>query len=392
MNLRQLRKLVNETVRSEQNKSAGRKNRRSWNRLTENAVRRVLREGEEGEDKDGLSTDPEVKELQRNTSFEDVYGSDVANTKYGSTVADQMAYSGEDGEDNKFLKTGKGPSDAVAASRPGTPMAAKDMKPTQSEVKLGKSLGFAVSMIRSEHTGGGFVPGGDLGGIVSKDGDIFDGHHRWAATLLVDPTIQCTGATVDLPKEKAIPVLRAIGIAIGHDVGNFGGGDSVWGGTVVSLEDFIKLGEEKMVDFDTGNSYGYEELAAGAKKYYGMKSLTEENKKEFWKHIHDNYKELLKKKPTGVPDREDMPVLVDKASKEGAEDEKVKDGENKGKTTSQTRRLGRSEVDFAVEKLAAGDIDVNRFFDKELAQRANESTDYLRTVTRWHKLAGLLKD
>lgn len=385
MNLRQLRRLVNETVRSEQKKSIKRSNR-NWNRLTENAVRRVLLEGE-----DGLSSDKETQELQRSTSFEDVYGSDVQNDKYGSTVADQMAADGTKGPDNKFLKTGKGASDKVAAKRPGTPTAAKDLNPTQSEVKLGKSLGFAVSFIHSEKTGAPFTPGGDLGGIISKNGDIFDGHHRWAGTFLVDPNLKCTGAEVDLPKEKAIPVLRAIGIAVGHEVGNFGGGDSVWGGQTVSLDDFITLGEEKMVT-QQGRAYGYDELAPGAKKYYGIDDLTEENKEEFWKKLHDNYKLLLQKKPTGVPAREDMPVLVDKAGKEGEKDEKVKGGDNAGKTTSQTRRLSQSEVDFAVEKLAAGEIDVNRFFDEELAQRANESNDYLRSIARWHKLAGLLKD
>ena len=390
MNLRQLRKLVNETVRSEQRKTK-RRNRQDWNQLTEAAVRRVLREGD---DPDGLSDKEEVRELQRNTTFEDVYGGDVKGTKYGTTVADQMAADGEDGEDNKFLKTGKGASDAVEAKRPGSPVPAKNLKPTQSEVKLGKSLGFAVSMIRSEHeNGGSFKPGGDLGGIVSKEGDIFDGHHRWAGTFLVDPSITCTGAVVDLPKEKAIPVLRAIGIAVGHDVGNFGGGDSVWEGGPVSLEKFIEMGEKKMVDYGSGQNYGYDQLAPGAKKHYGIADLTEENKEDFWKKIYANYEDLLKKKPSGVPDREEMPVLVDKAPGEGDADEVVEDGPNAGKTTSQVRRLDRSEVDFAVEKLAAGEIDTNRFFDEELAQRAaNESNDYLKTALRWHKLAGLLKD
>lgn len=385
MNLRQLRRLVNETVRSEQKKSIKRSNR-NWNRLTENAVRRVLREGD-----DGLSSDKEMQKLQRSTTFEDVYGSNVANDKYGSTVADQMAADGEKGVNNPFLKTGKGASDAVDAKRPGTPLAAKDMNPTQAEVKLGKSLGFAVSFIHSEKTGANFKPGGDLGGIISADGDIFDGHHRWAGTLLVDPSLKCTGAEVDLPKEKAIPVLRAIGIAVGHEVGNFGGGDSVWAGGKLSLKDFIKLGEEKMVTQDN-RKYGYDELAPGAKKYYGIDNLSEENKEEFWKKLYTNYGVLLSKKPQNVPPREDMPVLVDKAGKEGETDEKVKDGENAGKTTSQTRRLSDSEVNFAVQKLAAGEIDVNRFFDEELTKRANESSDYLRSIARWHKLAGLLKD
>ena len=64
MNIRQLRKLVNETVRSEQRKSK-RRTQRNWSRLTENAVKRVLLEA----DDDGLSNDEDIRELQRNTSL-----------------------------------------------------------------------------------------------------------------------------------------------------------------------------------------------------------------------------------------------------------------------------------------------------------------------------------
>ena len=49
MNLRQLRKLVNETVRSEQRKSRRGRGRTSqrWNTLVENTTRRVLFEGDD---------------------------------------------------------------------------------------------------------------------------------------------------------------------------------------------------------------------------------------------------------------------------------------------------------------------------------------------------------
>lgn len=48
MNIRQLRKLVNETVRKEQRKSRVRRSKsQNWNRLVESTTRRVLREGDE---------------------------------------------------------------------------------------------------------------------------------------------------------------------------------------------------------------------------------------------------------------------------------------------------------------------------------------------------------
>ena len=54
---------------------------------------------------------------------------------------------------------------------------ANQLKPSQSAIYLGKSLGMAV----------GGVKGGNLGSMVSSDDHILDGHHRWAATLLADP-------------------------------------------------------------------------------------------------------------------------------------------------------------------------------------------------------------
>ena len=50
---------------------------------------------------------------------------------------------------------------------------ANQLKPSQSAIYLGKSLGMAV----------GGVKGGNLGSMVSGDNHILDGHHRWAATL-----------------------------------------------------------------------------------------------------------------------------------------------------------------------------------------------------------------
>ena len=40
--------------------------------------------------------------------------------------------------------------------------------------------------------------GGNLGSIVSKDGHILDGHHRYAATLFADPNAKIIGIEADL--------------------------------------------------------------------------------------------------------------------------------------------------------------------------------------------------
>jgi len=90
-------------------------------------------------------------------------------------------------------------------------IAASDAIPTQTNILLPKSLGMAV----------GGVSGGNLGAYFSKKGEILDGHHRWAATMLNDPNAKMSGfAYIDLEKmggkEDALKKLTAIGNALGN--------------------------------------------------------------------------------------------------------------------------------------------------------------------------------
>ena len=77
--------------------------------------------------------------------------------------------------------------------------------PSQSQIWLGKALVMASGM----------DPGGDLGAIISKDGHILDGHHRWAMTMLSDPTVKIDGVQADLNIGDLVPVLRNVGDAMG---------------------------------------------------------------------------------------------------------------------------------------------------------------------------------
>ena len=104
---------------------------------------------------------------------------------------------------NKGTKDQTTDDDKVQVSPSQTP--ASKLFPSQSQIWLGKALGMAV----------GGVKGGDIGAIISKDGHILDGHHRWAATMLSDPSAQLGGVTADLNIGDLIPVLRSVGDAMG---------------------------------------------------------------------------------------------------------------------------------------------------------------------------------
>ena len=95
--------------------------------------------------------------------------------------------------------------DDVVNTKKGS-WAANKLKPSQNAIYLGKSLGMAV----------GGVKGGDLGSIVSKDKRILDGHHRWAATLLSEPSASIQGIEAQLGIGDLVPILRALGDAMNN--------------------------------------------------------------------------------------------------------------------------------------------------------------------------------
>lgn len=92
---------------------------------------------------------------------------------------------------------------------------AKSLKASQTTMDFGKFVGMAIQMLGKigSFSGG---PGGDLGAIISSDGHIMDGHHRWAATLMVDPDASVGGIFVDLPGEKLVGVLNVWTVAHGQ--------------------------------------------------------------------------------------------------------------------------------------------------------------------------------
>ena len=112
----------------------------------------------------------------------------------------------------ELAATGQGDLDKVRAGP--TSKQANKMKASQTTMDFGKFIGMAIQMMGKlgNFSGGA---GGDLGAVISNDLHIMDGHHRWAATLMVDPTANVKGIGVDLPGEKLVGVLNVWTIAHG---------------------------------------------------------------------------------------------------------------------------------------------------------------------------------
>jgi len=186
-----------------------------------------------------------------------------------------------------FMKKGEmdgNPSDDIVKTKPKS-WTARKLQPSQSAIYLGKTLGMAV----------GGVKGGDLGAMVSKDKRILDGHHRWAATMLAEPDAKITGIEADLGIGDLVPVLRALGDAIGNTRrGEPAGGDvNLFKATIKDAMEALTTGKNMHPKFyDRKKSIAWLESIGGEA---GLK----ERLKEVQRHMP----------PKGAPPRIDMPVI-----------------------------------------------------------------------------------
>ena len=98
-------------------------------------------------------------------------------------------------------------TDDVVFSKNGFSAPANSLLPGQSNMDLDKFIGMAIQMAGKF---GGFPggPGGNLDAIVSRDNRLMDGHHRWFATLIVNPEANVNGLQIDMPYEKLLGVLN----------------------------------------------------------------------------------------------------------------------------------------------------------------------------------------
>lgn len=81
---------------------------------------------------------------------------------------------------------------------------AKNLKPTQKTMDYNTFVGIGVGMVASGKAGG------PLGGIISSDNYIMDGHHRWAGTLLANPDAEISGLGLKMPGQQLVGILNVI--------------------------------------------------------------------------------------------------------------------------------------------------------------------------------------
>ena len=233
------------------------------------------------------------------------------------------------------------------------------LKPSQSSMNIEKAMAQAIAMIQ-----GDMELGGNINAFISSDDHIMDGHHRWVATAMVDPSKPVGGYKVDFPADKLIAILNAItagefGITQGKPA--TGGFDQFQSGPVkATLEKYASEGIpgkfprtpenvmqaiEKFVSDNGGDEKGQEAVKAAADI------------------MVSNLSNVKFETPPGAPSREDMPVIDDPQP--------------------------------AIQALTTGEVDVNPPYQTEEnpdeAQAQQEGSwkkgDVL--LERWNRLAGL---
>jgi hypothetical protein len=276
-------------------------------------------------------------------------------------------------------KDGDDTDDKIPSSK--VSVAAAKLKPSQKEVVPQKAVEFAFSAImkiKPMESG----PGGDLQAIISNDNFIMDGHHRWAATFLVDPSAALQATQIDLPGVALVTALNVVTKGLGRG-GNSGKGDiSKFGGKPI----------EDAIDAVLANGYWAESDAEKCKtafEEWGGGSVEEAKKK-----MVANASKMPKAIPGWAPNRVDMPVInapevqtIAKAIAAGAIDIKKPYGPDvKDKMESYYQmRIGQKPLTETTMKIL-------REYNKRNQKRLQES--YLKRIKKQklqEKVSTLLK-
>ncbi len=225
----------------------------------------------------------------------------AANPEKAKRNVTQGAEEFDQNPDDDVLNVNKGFSAPVAK-----------LKPSQSSMNIGKALGMALGMIMGKE-GGGMPLGGNLGAFISQDNFIMDGHHRWIATTMVDPSKEIGGFQVPLPGTQLIAVLNAM------TAGQFGQlkGKDATGGFGQFEEGAIKDQLDKFLkDGIPGKFPKNAEWVANAVKKFSKKAVEEGGAEAAVAKFVENLKSIggpgsgiASKLPSPAPARPDMPVI-----------------------------------------------------------------------------------
>lgn len=218
--------------------------------------------------------------------FRDQYESAGTLGGVDSSVAKEMARSG--------LLDGDTEDDKVSVK--SSPIKSTAVKPSQTTLVLKDVVGIALEMLLKREG-----MGEDLGAIVSSDGYILDGHHRWAGSILARGSRASVKVwKAGIPGEQLIRVLNIVSKGqYGVSSGNPGKG---------SINDLTpaKVRKQLEVFLREGRSGRFAMTSDQAAKILEANFGSVENGVDV---ISDRAKLIPKSVPSWAPSRDQMPVI-----------------------------------------------------------------------------------
>tara|TARA_R110000823_G_C15890593_1_gene495982 strand:+ start:550 stop:1446 length:897 start_codon:yes stop_codon:yes gene_type:complete len=177
------------------------------------------------------------------------------------------------------------------------------LKPSQSSMNIEKAMAFVLNMLWPGNSE--LNAGGDLGAFVSNDGYIMDGHHRWIATAMIDPSSSVGGYLVDFPGQQLVAILNTM------TKGLFGveRGKEATGGFDQFTPEKMK---EQLMQYAQGGIWSMkaEDVMNVLQKWTGAQG--EEAIDAAVQKMSQNIGALTFETPSWASDRADMPVIDDK--------------------------------------------------------------------------------
>lgn len=249
--------------------------------------------------------------------------------------------------------------DTIAVTGASKPV--QKLKPSQSSMNIDKAMAQAIAMIQ-----GDMDLGGNINAFISSDDHIMDGHHRWVATAMVDPSQPVGGYQVDFPADKLIAILNAI------TVGKYGKtkGKAATGGFDQFKEGPVRATLKKFAKDGIGGSHprSAENIQRAVEKFVADNGGDEKGDAAIDKAADimvSNLSSVKFETPPGAPTREDMPVIDDPQP--------------------------------AISALTTGQVDVNPPYQTEVEEDSETQEEGAWhkgdvILERWNKLAGLLND
>jgi hypothetical protein len=254
---------------------------------------------------------------------------------------------------------GSSTDDSVGASEGSMPV--DELKPSQSSMNIEKACQFALcAILKVKPFPSG--PGGDLGAIITNDNHIMDGHHRWIATGMVDPSASVGGFIVEFPAKQMIAALNMITVGLGITSGKQGSGGFDQfneAGILPVIQKLVKKG------FWGADAEQCQEACNQFSGLTGDKAVASTAE-----IMGKNVSQLTLSVPSGFPARPDMPVIS----------------------------KGKGHLSVAINLLRKGKVDLNEPYADISSKEKNKSSEQKESINkkrenlileRWRRLAGI---